>query len=68
MKKSILRLSKTTLPVRCTLAFVDICREQSKVYPALKGSKRSAARFLKEAAIEKLISLGIKQKYIKSIT
>jgi len=66
--KSVLRLAKTTLPVRCTIAFSDICREQSKNYPAKKGSKKSAARFLKEAAKEKLLLLGVKEEYIKSIS
>jgi hypothetical protein len=68
--KSILRLSETKLPIRCTVAFVDLCRAQSKNYPRNLhegGSKLSAARFLKEAAKEKLLKLGIKKEYIKSI-
>ena len=67
---SILRLSETKLPVRCTLAFVELCRTQSKAYPLDPhegGARLSAARFLKEAAKEKLLKLGIKKEYIKSI-
>jgi len=65
-----LRLSETKLPVRCTQAFVDLCRAQSKVYPRNStegGAKLSAARFLKESAKEKLLKCGIKPEYIKSI-
>jgi hypothetical protein len=68
--KSILRLSETKLPIRCTVAFADLCRAQSKNYnrkPGERGAKLSAARFLKEAAKEKLLKLGIKNTYLKSI-
>ncbi len=68
---SMLRLSETKLPVRCRLAFVELCRAQSKAYPVglhERGAKLSAARFLKKAAVEKLLRLGIKKKYIESIT
>jgi hypothetical protein len=69
MKSKILN-SETILPVRTTLRFSDLCRTQSKVYPAPEhgGAKLSAARFLKEAAKEKLIRLGIDKDFIKSIT
>ena len=62
--------AKTILPVRCTLLFSEVCREQSKCYPiagATAGAKRSAARFLKEAAKEKLENLGYTKAYIKSL-
>jgi len=68
---SILRLSETKLPVRATLAFVELCRAQSKVYPRAPGeggAKQSAARFLKEAAREKLFKLGFKKGYLDSIS
>jgi hypothetical protein len=68
---SILKLSETKLPVRCKLAFVKLCRIQSKAYPKGKGesgAKLSAARFLKEAAKEKLLKLGIKKEYLTSIS
>jgi hypothetical protein len=68
---SILRLSETKLPIRCTLAFVELCRAQSKVYPRGEhegGAKLSAARFLKEAAKEKLLRLGFKKDYLKSVS
>jgi hypothetical protein len=68
---SILKLSKTKLPIRCKLAFVELCRAQSKIYPRLEGeggAKLSAARFMKEAAREKLIRLGFKKGYLDSIS
>lgn len=68
--KDKIRVQTKITPVRCTLAFVELCREQSKVYPLDPhegGAKLSAARFLKEAAKEKLLCLGIKKAYIKSI-
>lgn len=62
------RLSETILPVRCKLAFSELCRAQSKIYPPNKGPKLSSARFLKMTAIEKLIDIGIDQRFIDSIT
>jgi hypothetical protein len=65
-----LRLSETKIPVRAKLAFVELCRAQSKHYPPYSngGPKLSAARFYKEAAKEKLIKLGVDIEYIKLIT
>ena len=65
--KSQIRTLKTILPVRCTIAFTELCRVQSKVYPSKMGAKLSSARFLKEAAKEKLLKLGIDSEYLKTI-
>jgi hypothetical protein len=69
MTKSIIRNAKTTLPVKCSLAFSELCRVQSKVFPLGEsdtGPKLSAGRFLKQAAREKLEKLGFKE-YLKSV-
>ena len=69
MTKSIIRNAKTILPVKCTIAFTELCRAQSKIYPIGAGDtgpKLSAARFLKRAAREKLIKLGFAE-YLKSV-
>ena len=64
-----LRLAETKAPIRVTLAFAELCRAQSKCYPAYNnGPKLSAARFYKEAAKEKLIKLGVDIEYLKLIT
>jgi beta-phosphoglucomutase-like phosphatase (HAD superfamily) len=69
MTKSIIRTAKTIQPVKGTIAFFELCRAQSKVYPLASGDsgpKLSTSRFLKQAAIEKLEKLGFKE-YLKSI-
>ena len=65
-----LGLSETKIPVRAKFAFVELCRVQSKHYPPYSngGPKLSTARFLKEAAKEKLIKLGVDIEYLKLIT
>lgn len=64
--KSKIKLSKTILPVRVTKAFVDLCKFHSNKYPGGK-TKDSAAHFLKEAAREKFIEIGVPEEYLKSI-
>jgi hypothetical protein len=69
MTKSIIRNAKTILPVKCSLAFSELCRAQSKAYPLSPGEtgpKLSAARFVKQAAREKLAKLGFSE-YLKSV-
>lgn len=56
--------SETILPVRCTLKFSRVCRAQSNVvYPDPNDARESAARFIRNATMEKLASLKIDGKY-----
>lgn len=64
--KSIIRNSKTILPVRCTLAFSELCRAQSKSFTTKNDPRLSAAKFLKEVAKKELIARGF-GKYLESI-
>jgi len=67
--KSQIKNAETIMQVRSTLRFADLCRVQSKIYPSKRvGSKLSSARFLREAAIEKLESLGFKKDFLESIS
>jgi len=65
--KSQIKDVETKLPIRGKQRFFDLCAAQSKIYPVTIGPKRSAARFLREAAREKLIKLGFSTEYLKSI-
>ena len=66
MSKSIIRNAKTILPVRCTLAFSELCRAQSKTFCTVKDPKLSSAKFLKQCAIAELKKRGF-GKYLESI-
>ncbi len=70
--KSQLISAMTMLPIRCRIDFVMTCRHQSdKCYPIAKGkagAKKSAARFIKMAAIERLRKCGLNEEYLKSIS
>lgn len=64
------KYAKTILPIRCTVEFSRVCRFQSeRAYPVANasGPKASAARFVKQATIEKLIRLGLNRKYMESL-
>jgi hypothetical protein len=65
---SISEKSKTLLPVRMTLAFSRLCRTQSKIYLTKNDPRLSSSKFLKQAAIEKLLKLGFKKDYLESIS
>lgn len=65
-QKSIIRTAKTILPVRCTLAFSELCRAQSKTFCTKSDPKLSSAKFLKQCAIEELKKRGFAE-YLKSI-
>jgi len=68
--KSKIKYAKTILPIRCTIEFARLCRFHSEtVYPAKStdGPKASAARFIKQATIEKLTHLGLNRKYVESL-
>jgi hypothetical protein len=62
---------ETILPIRCTIEFSKMCRHRSAInYPLSKnknGAKKSFARFLKMAAIEKLERVGLNKEYLKSL-
>jgi hypothetical protein len=70
MDKHISKIERaaTILPIRTTVGFSRVCRAQSKIYPVEGDGRLSAARFMKEAAREKLLALGFKPEYLKSIT
>lgn len=69
--KSKIEKSETILGIRCTLKFIEVCRHRSaKDYPVKdgdSGSKRSAGRFLKMAACDRLRKDGFTEEYIKSL-
>jgi len=56
---------------RCSKKLRDIAKHWSdKVYPLQSGetgAKQSIARFFKNAAAEKLVSIGVSKQYIDSI-
>jgi hypothetical protein len=67
--KSKIQKAQTKLPIRCSLEFSNLCRFHSaKAYPeGLSIACGSAAHFLRQAAKEKLIKLGVPIKFLDSI-
>ena len=59
--------AQTIHPVRGSIEFFDLCAFHSDKYAVTLGPKKSASRFLKMAAIEKLEKIGVPKKYLESI-
>jgi hypothetical protein len=57
----------TVLTIQMSLEFSRVCRLHSIKYPNCKRKSGSAGHFLKEAAKEKLIKLGLSERYVKSL-
>jgi hypothetical protein len=57
----------TLVTVLMSLEFSKVCRLHSVKYPNCKRKSGSAGHFLKEAAKEKLIKLGLSERYVKSL-
>ena len=68
-KISLIDQSMIIFPVKMKREFAKLCRLHSNKFPLCpRRNKGSTAHFLKQAAIEKLLKLGIKSSYLESIT
>jgi hypothetical protein len=68
-KISLIDKSIVSFPVKMSRESVKLCRLHSDKFPHCpRKTKGSTAHFLKQAAIEKLLKLGLKKSYLESIT
>jgi hypothetical protein len=70
--KSKTKKAMTIFQFRCSLEFSKLCRHHSikqyqETLPAQSRENGSTAHFIKEAAREKLLKIGVSKDFLKSI-